>query len=698
MKKMIKKINVALACCASVAACLGLALWNGANANAKAEEVEGFEISGASVRYANPGIRVELSVSDSLFADWTENGAFKSGVTVGGLVLPADLTDETELKLDTKTHTNLETNEAYSIYHDTLAFEDFTQGTNLNAGNMIAYITLYNFTQADYNREYLVSAYYQTEAAGEKVYAQTKTWSFAQVATDTIATLDKNDYEEAQKIEMLEGYILSYPVNFYKDGVLAEEETLSVKWNENIDQADVPVWSNDETIVEWYADEACETPFDFTKAVKGTTNVYAKTKTMAQVTDGLFKSLSSDYVIGEDDSGNVTLSHTLQNSSAKKGVATLNVDANEDYYVSMDLKLTSRIKVSSQGWAAANDRLGFAFINQTTNTAYRFLMRTTYCAVIDYNENENWYADDNQNKRLFLYGSTNGLKRPSSEGDADIPASEAFVLKQISSINDNLEVSIAFAKVGNLLTVYVNGAMWATRVVDEAFNGVPALLGYTYETTQAKAQSVTYSNIVLKKGAEAKAIAQFTKMDSDMILKSDGTVEQVLRNNSEKVGLAHFNVDPTGDYSISTKIWVSVASTADNNTNSNLNSRIGLTFYNADGTSYIYQYRIGSAVILRNINSQADLYKDQSSASTRKYWWRDRANENNLSVGCQEFTMTIVKKGTTIKFYLNDNLLETVEDVTVNYVPSIFSFTDYSTGSVTVKYSNIVIKTGSDVQ
>ena len=170
-------------------------------------------------------------------------------------------------------------------------------------------------------------------------------------------------------------------------------------------------------------------------------------------------------------------------------------------------------------------------------------------------------------------------------------------------------------------------------------------------------------------------------------------------HKDKAMGMAKFGVDGTGDYSVSMNVYVSIPSAA--NGEAHYNTRLGLTFFDEateNSTSYVYVYRANGQVIIRNINASNNLYYDAGSGATRDYFGYGKGN-NNLTSGTQNFKLEIKKVGTTISAYLNDKLLEsfTVSE-TIDLTPTILSFSgDDWNKKVMVKYSNIVVKTGTQV-
>ena len=482
MRKIRNRIKLMVACTAASIACIGVGTVSLNRATALAEETSPtFWVPGASVKYVHDveqqetqdGLRFAIAVENDVFDSWlnAEQTAFAEGISVGALVAPKDLVGDDALTLNTQLSQGYVISEEFS-------FEDFSDATLAEyAGCKMAYVYLYDIPAGAYNREYMVAAYCDNN--GEVTYTNTLARSIAWVALQAKENGDPN-------AEMLAGYLKKYAVNVYVDGEELTGSQMEVVYGDKIDTSKLPVKEGGK--ITWYADETFETEFDFEQAVTGTTNVYGKYQTSVELSGGVFSRIDNDYVVGDGD--NLTLTQTLQNSSARKGYAELNVEAGSDFYVSADLSLTKWIKVASQGWdAGENDRLGFALVNANGEN-YRMQLRSVMAAVLTYEKSKTLYGGNPATSK-FLLGSTNDTSK-------EVYASGHIQLKNTTNMNSVGTVKLAMSKVGNNLFFYVNGELVAVQEIEADFNGVPALFAYSFASPSA--QVITYSNITIGEG------------------------------------------------------------------------------------------------------------------------------------------------------------------------------------------------------
>ena len=436
MKKIIKRINLVFACIAMALVCTGLALFNFNKIDAKAANQD-FYIVGASVRYMSEaqaaknenGLRFVIAVSDALFEESLNatNTDFKDGVKFGG------------------TLTSLANNETQEV---AFKYSDFENGISELDGYMVAYLTISNLTPDEYGREYAAKGYYQAETDSEIVYTEVIETSMAEVASKAAAA-----ETNAAKKAKLESYVLDYEVVFW-DG---EEDVVNEKiaWGKKIDASLIPLTGNTVEVYTWYADKDYTVLYDFNEAIKGPTNIYGVKQTVVDATDGIFKSLTTDYEIGEDANGNFILTHHVQNVNKKTGVAYFNVANDVDFEISMDVTLSNPIRTAAQGWAGANDRFGFAVVNEENNENYRYLMRSTLFATHEYYKRNDLYTNEgtNQKARWFVVGKDDPQKRGDGAGST---ASDYFVLQDVSSLENATEISLTLKKEGKTLYAYNN--------------------------------------------------------------------------------------------------------------------------------------------------------------------------------------------------------------------------------------------------
>lgn len=237
------------------------------NVNAKAAEetveqpTQEFFVDGAGVYVGGfengvdtTGFRFRITAKSTLIA---------SGATIGALVLPADLTAETELK---KTTVLNDGTDSQALIDEVFEAGNWVQHEKY-ADYKYTCVYLYNYQPADYNRDILCNAYV---VDGETTtYATTLPRSMSEVA---LAAENDGDTRAS-------GYIKNYNVNYFGADGVTEVDGLDeeiVRYGSLIEEPETPADTATQTFVGWYADKACKTEFDFTKPAKGTTNVYSK--------------------------------------------------------------------------------------------------------------------------------------------------------------------------------------------------------------------------------------------------------------------------------------------------------------------------------------------------------------------------------------------------------------------------------------
>lgn len=274
-------------------------------------------------------------------------------------------------------------------------------------------------------------------------------------------------------------------VSVYINGELST--TVKVENGTIINQTQLPKVSDG--ILLWYGEETFETEFDFSQAITESTSIYGKYYKYADTADGLPLTMDETFLY---DAESKMITQELKNSYDKKGYAQFNVKAGEDFYISADISLKNYFKVAAQGWdAGINDRLGFALVNANGEN-YRMQLRSVMLAVVSYPKSNVLYGGANFNSK-YLLGSINSTS-------VDVYNSGYIQLKNTENLNNVPAVNIAISKAGNNLYFYVNGEVVATQVIEKDFNGIPALLSYSF--AEPPLQVVTYSNIRLAKTLE----------------------------------------------------------------------------------------------------------------------------------------------------------------------------------------------------
>ena len=246
MKKMIKGIKTTLALGVLTFSAAGMFLIDTQDISVNADSPD-FYIAGGAVRYVAPvtdmdevdqnGVRFAVAVGQSLFEELAndERTAFDENVTIGALALPADLVDSSEMVLTKDTAIKEGDFEIASVE---FSFSDFESTIELD-GYQVAWLSLYNIPVSSYNRNFLVSAWYQL-GEEEPIYTETASGCMAQLAKG--AAEIETDLE---KKENLETYIKNYAVKFHVDG--NEVEVIGVKYGEKIADTDIPF---DETTID----------------------------------------------------------------------------------------------------------------------------------------------------------------------------------------------------------------------------------------------------------------------------------------------------------------------------------------------------------------------------------------------------------------------------------------------------------------
>ena len=686
MKKN-NRMNVimALAFASAFSVGAGAIAMNTLSAKAEGEE---FYIAGGSVKYVQTGskengIRFVVAVEENTFDSWVAANA-----TIGGVVAPADLF-QGELTKDTQlTKGNVNVVE--------FAYSDFVDGVNEYAGYKMTYVTLYNFESGNYNRNYTVRAYYDfANDENAEVYTDAQTGCMAQIAKAAIEAGDEN-------ADKLQEYLKNYAVSYIVDG--DEMGVSSVKYGEKIDQSELPTVDASQGKYMWYADAEYKTAFDFEKTITGTTKVYGKLVTIEEQTGGLFVSHDETYSYS-----NGVMTQTLKNSSAHQGLATFNVEAGDDFYVSADLNLKNYMKVASQAWEDnKNDRIGMALINANGEN-YRIQMRTTMLVLYKYAKATVLYNDDNRSA-TYLLGSTNGTSNEVYNQETPY-----LQLKNTSNLNSIPNINFSMSKIGTTLTFCVNGEVAYTQEVEADFNGVPALFAYTF--SDPATQVITYSNIVVKTGSEAQPWgSKFTSITQDYTSSgADNTLKlmQTLPTKAEN-GLAYFKVSAGEDFYISMDVTLSGnPATAAQASNQGADMRVGLAYVNASNENYRFLFR-GTQCALIYYDKSTSLYDMRSGSSfaetttgevTYVYGKTNSTPKTPMLVlqntsainSSKNITLAYKKVGDTLSVWLNGELW-TTKTLEANFqgVPALFAYSLDGT-SRNHTYSNIVIKTGAEV-
>ena len=222
-------------------------------------------VTGASVYVGDAQTEDGVDKNGIRFQVLAKKSLVESGAEIGALLLPADMTTETELKVDTVVIQNEQVEGIEKVTNETLTvekweasrYEDYLQ-TN---------VYLYNFPASDYNREILASAY--IKSGNSYTYSQTISRSMAYVA---LAAENDND-------ERASSYIKSYNVNYYDEDGITEIngfEDIIGRYGSLIEEPESIEGEVGKIVDEWYLDKDCTQTFDFTKTVKGTTNLYSK--------------------------------------------------------------------------------------------------------------------------------------------------------------------------------------------------------------------------------------------------------------------------------------------------------------------------------------------------------------------------------------------------------------------------------------
>ena len=715
MKK--NRMNLLMTLAFASALSVGVAFSAMNNVSAKADNEE-FCIAGAAVKYVQEGskengIRFAVAVEGNeseggLFKELTSDGAFNSDVTVGGVVAPSDL-----FTGDLTTETVL--SDSQSVAPVTFTYSDFEQGENEEAGYMLAYVTLYNFEAGNYNRDFTVRAYY--EVNGEKTYSKPRTASMAEIAKMAIEAGDENADE-------LQEYLKNYKVSFMVDG--EEVGWSAVKYGEKIDQAEVPVSEGGE--YGWFVDDTYQTRFDFNAEIKGTTQVYGKILTTADLTNGLFTNIEESYTYS-----NGSLKQAVPVTS-ENGLATLNVDPGADFYLSMKVAFGHNHATAAQGaTGSADNRIGLAYIDPTTSENYRFSFRSTMSAMIYYDKSTQLYdvrsgsafEEPATGAVTYVYGSTNST-----------PKDPKLVLQNTAAINNEASKTLTFEykKMGNEITVWINGEIWTTATIDANFAGVPSILGYALD---GKVRNYTYSDIVLVKGAELGGEEEeekvlFTSMTSDYTETQNGLGETIIKQalpTDNQNGLAYFNVAAGEDFYISFDAELATnVGTATQTWGTGLMAQVGLAYINTTtNENYRYMFR-GTLCGLVSYDKSTTLYDTtgetrtagknviylfggSNSNPTKNNWSDDKwasmdgdsfkILENKGSSwginSSNKFNFAFKKVGNQVSVYVNEYLVETYT-VEANFqgVPALLAYSLNSTAK-NHTYSNFVVKTGAEV-
>ena len=512
-----------------------------------------------------------------------------------------------------------------------------------------------------------------------------------------------------------------YTVTIYVNG--AEEYSESVSHGDKFNAESLPNMGDGKHT--WYADAEFTTEFDFGQSITGDTAIYGKYETIADLTGGLMESLDDNYAIsGSGES--LTLTQTL---GSDKGLAYFNVGANDDYTLSVDIKLSNNPATAAQAANQGVDmRVGFALIDTATGENYRFLFRGTKCALIYYDKSTELYEyrsgsgfEESQGAVTYVYGKTNST-----------PNSPMLVLQNTGAINNNANITLSMTKVGNTVSIYLNGEFWMTVETEEGFTGVPALL--SYELDGKGGRKHVYSNINLdvceaacgkcgycadgecelhneKCVATLEAFGAHTS-DYKAVKDANGnwTVSQALGNGTDGKGVAYFNVGETDSYSISVDVQLAGnPATAAQGVNDGADIRMGFALINPetnenyrflfrgtqaaliyyDKSTELYEVRSGSAFEETTVGAVTYVYG--STNSTPKEPKLVLQNTNAIN-GSKNINLTLMKAGNTVAVLINGELWTTVEMADgFAGVPAFLSYSlDGKTRTHT--YSNVAIK------
>ena len=340
---------------------------------------------------------------------------------------------------------------------------------------------------------------------------------------------------------------------------------------------------------------------------------------------------SPDYKAVKDGNGSWTVSQALGKGGDGNGLAYFNIDENADYTISVEVKLSGNPATAAQGVTVGADmRVGFALIGEN-NENYRFLFRGTQCALIYYDKstelyesrNGNEFAETTVGQVTYVYGKTNST-----------PKEPKLVLQNTDAINGSTEITLSMTKVGNKVSIYLNGEFWNTFELAEGFVGVPALL--SYELDGKGGRTHTYSNVnfdvceaacdVCGYCADVECTLHAEKCvgvleyfgghtsDYKAVKDKNGswTVSQALGNGTDGNGLAYLNVGVSDNYSISMDIKLSGnPATAAQGVNDGADMRVGFALINKNGENYRFLFR-GTQCALIYYDKSEELYELRS--------------------------------------------------------------------------------------
>lgn len=711
MKKNNRK-NVILALAFASVISAGVAF--GVNGVSASADSDNFFVAGASVQYVQEGsqdngIRFAVAVKGNeseggFFQELSTGSDFKENVEIGGLVAPSDL-----FTGELTTETVLDDEQMYK--NITFEYSDFIEGQNEQAGYMVAFVTLYNFSENNYNRDFTVRAYYEID--GEKTYCDAQTSSMSQVALDAMAL-------DSANADKLKAYIRQYKVSYYLDGVVANEFS-SVKYGDKIDVTELPTDATGAGRYVWYADAEYQTEFDFDQVIKGSTKVYGKYVSTMDKTLNNFTKMTSDY--SATTANDVLTLNQQATTTEKDGLATFNVQPGEDFYIKFTVTFDKDPATAAQGVGdSVDNRVGLAYINPTNNENYRFMWRSTQCALIYYNKSTSIYEkrsgnafEESQGAVTYVYGKNNST-----------PKEPKLVLQNTASINNfqgGRSLTFEYKKVGNKFSVWLKGELWQEFTLEENFQGVPTLLSYTLD---GSTRAYSYSNIVIKTGVE---VNPFSSLTSDFVVNGNGTYTQSIPTTAEN-GLAKFNVAAGADFEISMDVKLSTnVGTLMQSFGTGAMAQVGLAYIN-ETTNENYRYMLrGTWCALVNYDKSTTLYDvaDKGKAAEGKnviylvgptnsnpttanpVWTADKWSTmegdtfkvlDTISGGINgspNFTLKYVKVGNQMSVYVNNYLVNTYTlEANFQGVPALLAYSiDGNTRTHT--YSNIVVKTGSAV-
>ena len=459
MKKNLKKYLLT-ALCLSFVGSLGvgtLSLSAAAEENAPAEDIL---VTGASVYVGGEEVVGGVDKSGIRFQILAKKSIVESGAKINAVLLPADMTAETELKEDTVVIQDEAVEGTETVAQETLAADKWVASEYAEYLQTCVY--LYNFPVNDYNREILCNAYIDGET---DTYAKIISRSMAGVA---LAAEKDGDASAVN-------YIKSYHVNFYgEDGETEIEgkENVGVRYGSLVEKPENPEDTQTATFAGWYADKACKTEFDFTKAVKGTTNIYSKWEekyvppfaTSVLINGGTVES-KANFTYGDDAT-----------------TAT-------DWYYNKTTGTLTKTFEHQTGSSDFNDRVYLAE-GQTGDFTF------TVTATLEHNAGfEFTYNDGSAIKRFFVGRGWGGLRI--CYGDASTPG---VLTSGLGLSAENNETTFKFVKTSSEMKIYITNATTnneETLAITIASTGLTVNYGTT-SATDLKSIGTAFSKMFEK--------------------------------------------------------------------------------------------------------------------------------------------------------------------------------------------------------